>query len=68
MYQGCGYYEDEEPVPEIRCACGKKAYSQCKEVRVTTFSEKFACGYVVSYTNRNGYDDNLIEVNGKRIR
>jgi hypothetical protein len=52
--------------PAPKCACGKQSY--CEEVKQTTFSEQYACGYVYRYTNRNGLDDNLIAVNGKRVK
>jgi len=52
--------------PEPKCACGKR--SSCREVRVTTFTEQYECGYIYRYTNHNGYEDNLISENGKRVR
>jgi hypothetical protein len=54
--------------PEPRCACGNRTINQCREVRVTTFSETYECGYTYRYTNHNGYEDNLIFVNGKRVK
>jgi len=46
---------------EQKCACGKQNINNCREIRVTTFSESYECGYVYRYANRNGHDDNLIK-------
>ncbi len=54
--------------PVRKCACGRRLSGECREVRVTTFTETYACGYVYRYSNSNGYSDNLIEVNGKRVK
>lgn len=44
-----------------KCACGKQDINKCREIRVTTFSESYECGFVYRYANHNGYDDNLIK-------
>jgi hypothetical protein len=54
--------------PVRLCACGKKEIGQCRELKVTTFTETYECGYVYNYTNHNGYPDNLISKNGKRVK
>lgn len=54
--------------PVRMCACGKREQGSCRVVRVTTFTETYSCNYVHRYSNRNGYADNLIEVNGKRVK
>ncbi len=57
-------YWEHDPAP--KCACGKQSY--CAEVRQTTFSEQYACGYVYRYSNNGFWDDNVIAVNGKRVK
>jgi hypothetical protein len=54
--------------PRRMCACGKREQGSCREIKVTTFTETYSCGYVYHYNNSNGYSDNLIEVNGKRVK
>jgi hypothetical protein len=54
--------------PVHMCACGRRTYGSCEELKVTTFSEIYSCGFVYHYTNHNGYDDNLISIKGKRIK
>lgn len=60
------YVEDEDGNcewvndPEIKCGCGRRLYGECEILSETTFTEKYACGYVYRYTNHNGYDDNPI--------
>lgn len=54
--------------PVRMCACGKTTADSCSLVRETTFTETYRCGYVYHYNNTHGYDDNLISVNGKRVK
>ena len=54
--------------PMRMCSCGKQEYGTCDAVRITTFTETYECGHVYRYTNSNGYEDNLIEVKGKRVK
>ena len=54
--------------PMRMCPCGKRESGKCNTVRVTTFTETYKCGYVYRYTNHAGYEDNLIEVNGRRVK
>lgn len=53
-------------IPMQMCACGKKEYGSCREIKVTTFTETYSCGFVYRYTNHNGYEDRLISKEGKR--
>lgn len=57
-------YHEWEVSPVQLCACGKKEIDQCSEVRVSTFTETYSCGYVFHYANHNGYTDKLISENG----
>lgn len=54
--------------PIRMCPCGKRTQGSCEEVKVTTFTETYACGYVFRYSNSNGLNDNLISTKGKRVK
>jgi hypothetical protein len=58
------YYDED---CEMRCACGKKTYKECRMVEQWTFTEKYECGYVDTYSNTNGLEERLIEIDGKRV-
>ena len=54
--------------PERKCACGRRLLGECRETKITTFTETYECGFVYRYVNHNGYADNVIEKNGKRVK
>jgi hypothetical protein len=54
--------------PIRMCACQRKPATECMQLKETTFTEVYSCGFVYRYTNTNGLDDNLISVKGKRIK
>lgn len=54
--------------PVSMCACGSKEVWQCREAEVTTFMEKYECGFVHRYHNANGLPDVPISKKGKSVR
>jgi hypothetical protein len=59
------WFEDNEdeleysaPTGETRCpGCGRIYGLECKEVEVTVFVERMACGYLTNYSNPHNLPD-----------